>query len=102
MFYRLKIENKSKPHLQQDGETVEFHAELAQMLVFPDALILTVGRRQHRIHITHIPSNQLLNVLLYVEHAVHVLEGQLWPVAPVLQNNDLPDIKKPIIVKPHF
>ncbi len=71
--------------LQQDGQAVQLHAELPQVLVLPHALVLRLGGAQDGLHVGHVATDRLLDVLLHRQGGVHLLEGLLRPAAEVRQ-----------------
>jgi len=71
--------------LQPHCQAVQLHAELAQVLVLPHALILGFGHGQYEFHVARVALNQLLYVLLHRQRAVHLLQGLVGPATEVLK-----------------
>jgi len=71
--------------LEAHSQSIQFHAELPQMLILPDAFVLCLGHGQYQLHIRGITLDQLLYILLHSQRTVHLLERFIGPATEILQ-----------------
>ncbi len=71
--------------LQANGEPVQFHAELAEVLVLPNAFVDVLRRLENFFNVRRVGLDSLLNVLLNGESAVHFFVRFEGPSTPFLE-----------------